>query len=151
MIVAFTLLAALSASPAGASEPLTGKMSIYSTLLGARWTCTLGPTKYFAAYDVGPGNTLHGRLYSKDSSEDTYYGYDAAHRRFWTDIADSSGETMSQTSSDGMTFVGTLNDGSTVTKATNSYTIANGHKLIVRARGTAGGHPYDVTSTCTRT
>lgn len=145
-------LALLSASPAvaGAGE-LTGKMVAYSDLLGGPWTCSLGSSTYSAAYSLGPGNTLHGHLYSKDSSEDEYLGYDAQRKLYWIGSADSDGATESQTSADGVTFVGTLNDGGTNSKATNVYTITSTHKWVVRARGTAGGNPYDVLATCVRT
>ena len=147
IVAAFAVIGAL---PVAAGETLTGKMAKYHDLLGAPWTCTLGTATYYAAYSIGPGNTLHGHLYSKDSSEDTYYGYDAQRKLYWIDSSDSTGSVMSQTSADGVTFVGTLNDGSATTKATNAYTISSAHKWTVRASGTAGGHPYDVTATCRR-
>lgn len=150
MIAALTLLAALSSSTAGGGEMLSGKMAIYNDWLGARWTCRLGSAMYFAAYNIAPGNTLHGHLYSKDSSEDTYFGYDSQRKVYWTDIADFAGETESQTSADGVTFAGTFNDGTSTTKASNTFTMSGTHKWIVRARGTSGGHPYDVTATCLR-
>jgi hypothetical protein len=129
---------------------LTGKMAIFKDLLGARWTCTLGPATYFAAYTVAPGNTLHGHLYSKDSTEDAYFGYDAQRKLYWTDGADSTGATESQASADGLTFAGTLNDGMTTSRATRVFTISSAQKWVVRARGSAGGKPYDVTATCLR-
>ena len=128
---------------------LAGKMAAFNDLLGAKWTCTLGKFTYYAEYNVA-GSTLHGHLYSKGSSEDTYYGYDAQHKRYWIDSADSTGATESQTSTDGLTFVGTLFDGTTTSKATNIYTLSSPHKWIVRAKGSAGGSPYDVTATCVR-
>jgi hypothetical protein len=150
MIIALTLLGALLASTTTGSERLTGKMAIYNDLLGARWTCTLGTATYFAAYTAARGNTLHGHLYSKDQTEDEYFGYDAQRKLYWISSADSTGATESQTSVDGMTFVGTLNDGRTTTRATNIYTIHGAHKWVVHARGSAGGHAYDVTATCLR-
>lgn len=127
---------------------LTGKMATYDDLLGSQWTCTIGTARYFAAYTIESGNTLHGHLYSKDSSEDAYYGYDAKRKLYWTASADSTGATESQTSVDGVFFAGTLNDGATTSKATNIFTINGAHRLLVRARGSAGGHPYNVTATC---
>ncbi len=150
MIVALTFLGALFASTASGAQTLTGKMVIYNDLLGARWTCTLGNVTYFAAYTIAPGNTLHGHLYSNDSTEDAYFGYDAQRELYWTDGADATGATESQTSANGVTFVGTLNDGITTSKATRVFTISSTHKWVVRARGAAGGKPYDVTATCLR-
>lgn len=150
MIVALTLLGALLASAATGGEALTGKMAIYDELLGAQWTCTLGTATYFAAYTVAPGNTLHGHLSSKSGTEDAYFGYDAHRKLYWTANADSTGATESQTSADGVTFVGSLNDGTTSSRATNIFTISNAHKWVVRARGSADGHPYDVTASCRR-
>ncbi len=145
-------LALVYALPAVADgEMLTGKMAMYRDLLGAPWTCTLGTSKYVAAYSAMPANTLHGHLYSKDSSEDEYFGYDPKRKLYWTDSADSNGATESQTSLDGVTFVGTLNDGSATSKSTNVYTIGNTHKWTVRARGSSAGQPYDVSATCVRT
>jgi hypothetical protein len=129
---------------------LVGKMAIYNALLGARWTCTLGTVKYFAAYDVGPGNTLHGRLYGKDESEEEYFGYDAQLKRYWADGADTTGTTEAQTSTDGWTFIGTVNQGGTITKASRVFKITNAHTWSVIARGLAGGKPYEVTATCLR-
>lgn len=72
----------LSTTPAVAGTgALTGKMAMYGDLLGRPWTCTLGSSTYSAAYSVGPSNTLHGHLYSNDSSEDEYLGYDAQRKR----------------------------------------------------------------------
>jgi hypothetical protein len=150
MIIALTLLGALLASTTTDGETLTGTMAIYNDLLGARWTCSMGTATYFAAYTVAPGNTLHGHLYSKNGAEDAYFGYDAQRKRYWTGNADSTGATESQRSADGVTFVGILNDGATTSKATNVFTISSAHKWVVRARGSAGGHPYDVTATCLR-
>ncbi|MGB8518890.1 MAG: hypothetical protein WCD38_01855 [Candidatus Tumulicola sp.] len=143
---------ALAYAPAAAvgGETLTGKMAMYRDLLGAPWTCTLGTAKYFAAYSALPANTLHGHLYSKDSSEDAYFGYDAKRKLYWTDSADSNGATESQTSVDGVSFVGTLNNGGATSKSTNVYTIGNVHKWTVRARGSSAGQPYDVLATCVR-
>jgi hypothetical protein len=148
-VLRIALFGALSASAALGAETLTGKMAIYEDLLGTRWTCSLGTASYFAAFTAAAG-TLHGRLYSKDSTEDAYFGYDAARKLYWTDSADSTGATESQTSADGVTFVGTLNDGSTTSRATRVFTITSAHKWVVRARGSAGGHSYDVTATCLR-
>lgn len=134
MIIALTLVGALLANTATGGETLTGKMAIYTDLLGPRWTCTMG----------------NGHLYSEDGTEDTYFGYDGQRKLYWTDNADSTGATESQKSADGVTFDGTLNDGSTTSKATNIFTISSAHKWAVRARGFAAGHPYDVTATCRR-
>ncbi len=150
MMTALTLAGVLIGSTAAGAGSFTAKMSIYNDLLGARWTCTLGTAKYFAAYDIGPGNTLHGHLYSQDSTEDAYYGYDARRKLYWTVSADSTGATESQTSFDGVTFLGTLSDGGTVSKATNVLVINGARKFVVRARGSAGGHPYNVTAPCMR-
>lgn len=150
MVVAFTLVGALLASAPAAGQTLTGKMAIYNDLLGAPWTCSMGPATYAAAYTVAPGNTLNGNLYSKDGTEDAYFGYDAQRKVYWTANADSTGATESQTSADGVTFVGTLNDGSTTSNATNVFTISSARKWVVHARGSASGHPYDVTATCLR-
>jgi hypothetical protein len=150
MIIAVSLIGGLLASTATAGETLTGKMAIYDDLLGAPWTCSMGTATYFAAYTVVPGNALHGHLYSKDGTEDAYFGYDAQHNVYWTSNADSTGATEAQRSPDGVTFTGTLNDGTATSNATNVFTITGAHKWVVRARGSAGGHPYDVTATCLR-
>ncbi len=150
MMTALSLVGVLLASTATGGGSFTGKMTRYDDLLGTRWTCTIGTTTYFAAYTVGPGNTLYGHLYSKDSSEDAYYGYNPQRKLYWTASADSTGATESQTSVDGVTFLGTLNDGGAMSKATNVLMIRGAHKWVVRARGSAGGHPYDVTATCLR-
>ena len=150
MMVAVLFLGALLASPATGDAMLTGKMAIYNDLLGARWTCAIGKITYFADYTVAPGNALHGHLSSNDGTEDTYVGYDTKHSVYWSDNADSTGATESQMSADVQTFVGTLNDGRTTSKATNVMTITSARKWVIRARGTAGGHPYDVTATCLR-
>ena len=150
MMVAVLFLGALLASPATGDAMLTGKMAIYNDLLGARWTCAIGKITYFADYTVAPGNALHGHLSSGDGTEDTYFGYDTKRKVYWSDNADSTGATESQMSADVQTFVGTLNDGRTTSKATNVITITSARKWVIRARGTAGGHPYDVTATCLR-
>ncbi|HLI96738.1 MAG TPA: hypothetical protein VKT72_11720 [Candidatus Baltobacteraceae bacterium] len=85
-----------------------------------------------------------------ESSEDAYFGYDAQRKLYWTDDADSTGATESQTSANGVTFAGTLNVGNTTSEATRVFTISSAHKWIVRARGSASGHPYDVTARCLR-
>ncbi len=150
MLVVLSLLGTLLAATATGSEALTGKMAIYNDLLGPRWSCSVGKASYFVAYAVTPGNTLHGQLYSQEGTEDSYFGYDAKRKIYWTANADSTGATESQRSPDGVTFVGTLNDGTTTSKATNAFTIDGPKRWVVRARGTAGGHPYDVTATCLR-
>ncbi|HTU80898.1 MAG TPA: hypothetical protein VMF61_02150 [Candidatus Acidoferrales bacterium] len=135
---------------AGDAAP-TGTMAMYGNLPGAPWTCSLGGATYSAVYSAVPGsNTLHGHLYSKGSSEDEYLGYDPKLKLYWIVSADSNGATESQTSRDGVTFTGTLNDGGATTKAANTYTMSGAHKWTVRARGTAGGQPYDVLATCVR-
>ena len=147
-IAALALAATLSTAAAGAT--VGGKMARYANWLGSPWTCTLGTATYFATYSVAPGNTIHGHFYSKEGSEDAYFGYDAKRKRYWAASADSNGETESQTSADGVTFAGTLNDGHGTSKASNAYTISSARKWVVRARGSADGHAYDVLATCVR-
>jgi hypothetical protein len=144
------VLGALLPAPAIGSETLTGRMAVFESLLGAPWTCSAQAATYSAAYTVAPGNTLHGHLYSKDGDEDEYVGFDAQRNVYWVDDADSNGATESQTSADGKTFTGSLSDGGVTSPATNVYTISSTHQWVVRARGSAGGHPYDVTATCLR-
>jgi hypothetical protein len=134
-----------------APSALAGKMSMYNYLLNGKWSCSGGGGTYFAAYVVAPGNALHGHLYSAQGSEDAYFGYKDAAHRFWTVNADSTGATESQTSADGVTYTGTLFDGKTTSKATNVFTMVNSRRWTVRARGTEGGRPYDLTVTCLRT
>jgi hypothetical protein len=150
MIVALSLFGALLASTAAPGETLTGKMAIYNALLGAPWSCSVGPVSYSAAYTVAPGNVLHGELTAKDGTEDTYFGYDAKRSVYWTANADSTGATESQTSADGVTFGGAFNDGTSTSNATNVFTIEGPSKWTVHAQGSAGGHPFDVTATCLR-
>lgn len=133
-----------------APSALAGKMSVYNYLLEGKWSCSGGGGTYFAVYTVAPGNALHGHLYSEQGSEDAYFGYKDATRQFWTANADSTGATESQTSADGITYTGTLFDGSTTSKATNVYTMVNSRRWTVHARGTAGGQPYDLIVTCLR-
>ena len=132
-----------------AEGALTGKMTNYNALLGGEWTCSAMGATYYANFDVAPGNTLHGRLYSKNGSEDTYYGYDAKGKLYWIDDADSNGATEWLTSTDGLTYAGTLNSAGSITKASDVETLG-AKTWILRARGTAGGQPYDVTATCRR-
>jgi hypothetical protein len=134
-----------------ASSALTGMMSRYNVLTSGTWNCAAGGSTYVAEYALAPGNTLHGHLYSAHGSEDTYFGYTAATRRFWTVSADSNGATESQRSADGVTYTGTLSDGKTTSKATNRMTIVSSSRWTVHARGTADGQAYDLTATCERT
>jgi len=76
------LLGALLPAAAVGSGTLAGKMAMYGSLLGAKWTCSAEAATYFAAYTVAPGNTLHGHLYSKNGSEDEYFGYDAQRKAY---------------------------------------------------------------------
>lgn len=143
-VFALLTMARVDAAPSA----LTGKMSLYNYLLRGTWSCSGGGSTYFAAYAVAPGNALHGHLYSAQGSEDTYFGYKDAAHRFWTVNADSTGATESQTSADGVTYIGTLSNGKTTSKATNVLTMVNPRRWTVHARGTAGGQPYDLTVTC---
>ena len=149
MLAVIALLATLVASNGG-EEALTGQMAMYNNLLNGPWTCTMGSATYKAWYHASAGNTLHGNLWSNDSSEDEYAGYDAQRKVYWLASADTTGATESQTSADGVTYDGTINDGTKSSKATNIYTIDSAHKFTVQARGSMGGKPYDVTVTCTR-
>jgi hypothetical protein len=144
------LLVATGPSDA-ASTLLTGKMTLFNYQLAGRWTCKGGGATYFAEYGLGPGNTLHGHLYSAQGSEDTYFGYSAASHRYWSVSADSNGATESQASADGHTYTGKLYDGKTTSNATNVITMVNPERWTVRARGTAGGQAYDFIATCDRT
>ena len=144
-------LALVAANPAGAaSNPLAGKMSIYNPLLAGQWSCTAEGSTYSATYAVAPGNALHGHLFSAQGSEDAYFGYSSATQRYWRANADSTGATESQTSTDGIIYSGTLNDGKVSSRATSVFTIVNAKKWTVRARGIAGGKPYDFIATCQR-
>lgn len=144
----FALFAMVRAE--AAPTTLTGKMSLYNYLLKGKWSCAAGGSTYFATYVVAPGNALHGHLYSAQGSEDAYYGYNAATHRFWAANVDSTGAIESQTSADAVTYSGTLFDGKTTSKATNVFTMVSPRRSTVRARGTAGGHPYDLIGTCDR-
>jgi hypothetical protein len=133
-----------------APSALTGKMRLYDHLLQGKWSCSGGGGTYVAVYTVAPGNVLHGNLYSAQGSEDTYFGYKDATHRYWTANADSTGATESQTSTDGVTYAGTLFDGKTTSKATNVFTMVNSRRWMVHARGTANGQPYDLIANCIR-
>jgi hypothetical protein len=146
-VFALLIMARVDAAPSA----LTGKMSLYNYLPKGKWSCSGGGSTYFAVYAVVPGNALHGHLYSAQGSEDAYFGYKDATRRFWTVNVDSTGATESQTSADGVIYTGTLFDGKTTSKATNVFTMVNSRRWTVRARGTEGGRPYDLTVTCLRT
>jgi hypothetical protein len=50
---------------------------------------------------------------------------------------DSNGATESQTSADGATYGGTLDDGKTISKATNVFAMVSSRKWTVHARGAA--------------
>jgi hypothetical protein len=89
-------------------------------------------------------------LYSAQGSEDAYFGYDATAHRYWSVSADSNGATESQTSFDGVTYSGKLNDGKTTSDATNVITVVSPKQWTVHARGTAGGQAYDIVATCER-
>jgi hypothetical protein len=148
-----SLLAAIGTSNAAsnaASTALTGKMSLYNYLFEDKWSCKGGGGTYSAEYVLAPGNKLHGHLYSAQGSEDAYFGYGDTAHRFWTVSADSNGATESQTSADGVTYTGKLNDGKTTSNATNVMTMVGAKRWTVRARGTADGRPYDFVATCER-
>jgi hypothetical protein len=146
--VLFALAVLTMARVDAAPSALTGKMSAYNYLLKGTWSCSGGGSTYSAAYAVAPGNALHGHLYSAQGSEDAYFGYRDATHRFWTVNVDSTGATESQTSADGVTYMGTLFDGKTTSKATNVFTMVSSRRWTVHARGTADGQPYDLIATC---
>jgi hypothetical protein len=149
--IAFFVSALVATGPSNAaSTALTGKMSLYNYLLVGEWSCKGGGGAYAAGYTLAPGNALHGHLYSAQGSEDAYFGYSSAAHRYWTVSADSNGATESQTSVDGATYTGKLNDGKTTSNATNVITMVSGKRWTIHARGTAGGQPYDLTVTCER-
>ncbi|HLJ83586.1 MAG TPA: hypothetical protein VKT51_05380 [Candidatus Eremiobacteraceae bacterium] len=145
-VLALFTIARADAAPGA----LTAKMSRDNYLLAGKWSCSGGGGTYFAEYSVAPGNSLHGHLYSAQGSEDVYLGYSDAAHRYWTASVDSAGAIESQTSADGVTYVGTLFDGKTTSKATNVYTVVNSRRWTVHARGTASGQPYDLIATCVR-
>jgi hypothetical protein len=147
--VCISLLVATGSSDA-ASSALIGKMSLFNYQLAGKWTCKGGGATYFAEYAVGPGNTLHGHLYSAQGSEDAYFGYSAASHRYWSVSADSNGATESQASADGVTYTGKLFDGKTTSNATNVITMVSPKRWTVRARGTASGQAYDFIAACDR-
>lgn len=150
--VAFFISVLVSTGPSNAaSTALTGKMSLYNYLLGGTWNCKAGGSTYSAEYALAPGNTLHGHLYSAQGSEDAYFGFSDAAHRFWTVSADSNGATESQTSVDGVTYTGKLNDGKTTSNATNVIAMVSSRRWTVHAHGVAGGQPYDLVATCVRT
>ncbi|HEX3370688.1 MAG TPA: hypothetical protein VHS56_14005 [Candidatus Cybelea sp.] len=134
-----------------ASTALTGKMNLYNYLLKGKWSCKAGTSAYSAEYLLAPGDTLHGHLYSAQGSEDTYFGYNVAAHRYWTVSADSNGATESQTSVDGITYTGKLNDGKTLSNTTNIITMVSSKRWTIHARGAEGGQPYDLIVTCERT
>jgi hypothetical protein len=145
-ISALLAMARVEAGPAA----LAGKMSLYNYLLNGKWNCTAAGSTYYAAYVVAPGNALHGHLYSAQGSEDAYFGYNKATHRFWTTSVDSTGAIGSQTSLDGASYSGTLFDGTSTSKARSLFTMVSPREWTIRARGTAGGQPYDLVATCRR-
>jgi len=150
--VAFCVSVLVATGPSdAASTVLTGKMSLYNYLLKGKWSCKGGGSAYSAEYVLAPGNKLHGHLYSAQGSEDAYFGYSDAAHRFWTVSADSNGATESQTSADGVTYTGKLNDGKMKSNATNLITMVSPRRWTVHARGTSDGQPYDLIATCERT
>lgn len=158
LVIARAAAAALFLSVLVASEPsnaastaLAGKMRSYNYLLTGKWSCRAAGSTYAAEYALGPGNTLHGHLYSAQGSEDAYFGYSDPAHRFWTVSADSNGATESQTSVDGVTYTGKVSDGKATSNATNVITEMSPRRWTMHARGTSGGQPYDLIATCERT
>ena len=138
-------------SSSAAPTVLTGKMSLYNYLLPGRWSCDGGGGTYSAEYVLAPGNMLHGHLSSAQGSEDAYFGYSDAARRFWTVGADPNGATESQTSVDGVTYTGKVNDGKMTSNAKERHCYGE-QQAMDRARAWhGGGQPYDLIVTCERT
>jgi len=106
-----------------ADSLLSGKMTVYSYLLGPAWSCSLKtpaeprhPSETSTAlvsYSVALGNILHEHGVSKDSVGDAYYGFDSKSHKFWQGSVNSKGTHLMLESQSGTAFHGLFIDGMT--------------------------------------
>jgi hypothetical protein len=160
-LVASLALAAIAAVPIGASaQPvaLAGKMAPFSYLLGTPWSCTTSvpamgnmparTDRGTAAFEVAPGNVVHGHVTTPTYSGDFYYGFDSRTSMYWQASADNMGGREYLTSSDGKGYAGSGSMGAATAQETVTYgRSAAGISVHEVVSGPMGG-TFD--TTCTR-
>lgn len=100
-------------------------------LIGS-WNCTVALAAMMGnpvstdhgklTFSVTPNKTIHSHVAAADYAQDSYYGYDAKTKTHWTVSADTQGVIVTETSKDGVTFIGTSMAGGMSTPTRDTFT-----------------------------
>jgi hypothetical protein len=142
------------------SGTLTGKMAPFSYLLGTAWTCNVSvpammgepahTEKGTVTFDTVASNTMHVHISTTSFVGDQYFGYSTRRNMYWSTSANSEGEALMQTSSDGKNYVGSVPMGSTMLSVHDTYSkLTDTHMTFVET-ATQSGQNYVTNGDCTR-
>jgi hypothetical protein len=160
-LVAVAMLVCLNA-PAKSQTPvaLTGKMAPLLYLLSAPWRCTTNVPamggqpahvdKGTAAFQVAPGNVVHGHVMTPNYWGDYYYGYSTQTNVYWQVSADNMGGHAFLTSNDGKTYTGTSSMGAASMQDTIAYSRSGNTITIHETLSGEGPMAGSFDTTCTR-
>jgi hypothetical protein len=156
------ILFSLSASgPAWAQTgTLTGKMAPFGYLLGTAWSCNVSvpammgqpahTEKTTVTFDAAPGNVMHVHIVAPDINGDQYFGYSTQQNAYWSSNANSMGQALFQTSTDGKNFAGSMAMGPTSVTVRDTYSKAADNRMSFTDTATVNGQNYVTTGDCTR-
>jgi hypothetical protein len=159
LCAAAALAAGSIGSAAAQNAALTDKMAPFSYLLGSAWNCDVSVPammgqaahreKTTVTFEVAPGNVMHVHIASPNMTGDQYFGYSTRQNMYWSTNANSMGQALTQTSSDGKTYTGSASMGPTSVTVRDTYTrVADNHVTFTDA-ATVNGQNYVTTGDCT--
>jgi hypothetical protein len=156
-------LTVLTVAVTGAQTPsgtLTGKMAPFSYLLGTAWTCNVSvpammgqpahAEKSTVTFDMAPGNVMHVHIAAADLSGDQYFGFSTRQNVYWSSNANSMGQSLMQTSTDGKNYAGSTAMGPTSVTVRDTYSKVADNHMTFQDTATVNGQNYVTTGDCTR-
>jgi hypothetical protein len=156
--VAIGILFAGAASAQSAT--LTAKMAPFNYLLGTAWTCNVSvpammgqpahTEKSTVTFDAAPNNAMHVHIVTQSFTGDQYFGYSTRQNVYWSTSANSMGQSLTQTSSDGKNYTGSAAMGPTSVMVHDTYSkIADNH-MTFQDTAAVNGQNYVTNGDCTR-
>jgi hypothetical protein len=135
-------------------------MAGFNYLFGAPWTCMVSAPamngqpaqtmRSTVTFDAVPGNVMHVRFTSANLTGDQYFGYSTKQNMYWSSSANSMGESVTQVSTDGKTYMGTAPMGSTSVVVRDTYSKSADNRMSFHDVATVNGKDEVTDGNCTR-
>lgn len=141
-VLSAILAVATSSATVSADSSMTsssGSMGDHMAFLIGSWNCSVklsammgnpaGTDHGVVTFSKSPGNTIHAHTAAADYASDQYYGFNPKTKTHWTSATDTGGALVSETSKDGVTFVGTTNADGMSTPTRDTFTHPSASKI----------------------